>query len=259
VLSCCTLAAGTDWPQWRGQDRSNASAETGLLAEWPAGGPPLVWTGKGLGEGVPSVAVAGGKVFTLGYRDGTEFVTAVAEADGAVLWSTPVGPAAKELPSMRWLSQRAPTVDGDRVYGFGVRGTLSCLATTDGKVLWQKDYLKEFGGKAGNWGYCDYPLVDGNRLICTPGVGAAAVVALDKATGEVVWKCPVPVSPRGTYSAAVAAEIAGVRQYVQQLEHGVVGVSADGRLLWEYPNFGASMGNVHTALVRGDEVFVSCG
>jgi outer membrane protein assembly factor BamB len=261
VLAAAAAAAGTaaDWPQWRGPDRSNVSAETGLLAEWPAGGPPLLWAAKGLGEGVPSVAVAGGKVFTLGYRDDTEYVTAVGEADGKVLWSTPIGPAVKELPSMRWLSQRAPTVDGDRVYGFSVRGILVCLSTADGKERWRKNYVTDFGGKPGGWGYCDYPLVDGDRLICTPGVAAAALVALDKKTGELAWKCPVSTSPRGTYSAAVVAEIAGTRQYVQQLETGVVGVSTDGRLLWTYPNFGGSLGNVHTALVRGDEVFVSCG
>jgi outer membrane protein assembly factor BamB len=87
----------------------------------------------------------------------------------------------------------------------------------------------------------------------------AALVALDKKTGELVWKCPVPASPRGTYSAVVVAEIAGTRQYVQQLETGVVGVSTDGKLLWEYPKFGTGSGNVHTAMVRGDEVFAACG
>ncbi len=247
------------WPQWRGPHRDNVSRDKGLLTEWPKGGPPLLWKAGDLGEGVPSVAVAGGKVFVLGYRDGKEFLTALAETDGKRAWSVPVGPAVKEMPAMRWLSQRTPTVDGDRVYAFTARGQLICLATADGKERWRKDYVKEFGGKPGTWGYCDFPLVDGDRLVCTPGGKEATLAALDKKTGAVVWKCVVPQTPRATYGGVVAARIAGVRQYVHQLDNGVVGVSADGKLLWHYPNLGDSRGNVHTALVNGDEVFVSSG
>jgi outer membrane protein assembly factor BamB len=259
LFAACEPATSADWPQWRGPDRSNVSAETGLLKEWPKDGPPLAWKADGIGQGVPSVAVAGGKVFTLGYREGQEYLTALNEKDGKPIWSILVGPEAKELPSMRWLSQRTPTVDGDSVYAFSIRGELICATTKDGKVAWRKDYVKEFGGKSGSWGYCDYPLVDGDRLICTPGVRDAAIVALDKKTGDVVWKCAVPTSPRGTYGGIVAAKIAGVPQYVHQLETGVVGVGTDGKLLWQYANFGHQLGNVHTALVRGDEVFASCG
>jgi outer membrane protein assembly factor BamB len=176
-------------------------------------------------------------------------------------WAKPtLGPEVKEQAIMRYLSQRTPTVDGDRVYAFTARGELICLATADGKEKWRKDYVKDFAGKPGTWGYCDFPLVDGDRLICTPGVKDSALVALDKKSGEVVWKCSIPNSSRGTYGGAVVAEIGGVRQYVHQLEHGVVGVSAkDGKLLWEFSKFGNSMGNVHTVIVDGDTVFASCG
>ena len=260
VPAAVVFAPAADWPQWRGPDRTNESKETGLLAEWPKDGPPLAWKADGLGQGVPSVAVAGGKVYVLGYKDGKEHLTALAEKDGKPVWSTPVGPVVNEQPAMRWLSQRTPTVDADRVYAFTARGELVCLGTADGKEKWRKDYVTDFGGKPGQWGYCDFPLVDGDRLICTPGVKDAALVALDKKTGEVIWKCAVPTSSRGTYCGVVAAEVAGVRQYVHQLEDGVVGVGAkDGKLLWEYPNFGNRLGNVHTALVDGDEVFASCG
>ncbi len=259
AISAAGLSAA-DWPQWRGPDRSNVSKDAGLLAEWPKDGPPLAWTAEGLGQGVPSVAVAGGKAYVLGYRDEKEHLTCLDEKDGKPVWSTPVGPTVNELPSMRWLSQRTPTVDGDRVYAFTARGELICLGTADGKERWRKDYVKDFGGKPGTWGYCDFPLADGDRLICTPGTKDAALVALDKKTGEVVWKCAIPASPRGTYGGVAAADIAGVRQYVHQLESAVVGVAAkDGALLWQYPNFGNTLGNVHTALVRGDEVFASCG
>jgi outer membrane protein assembly factor BamB len=262
-----TLAAepvrGGNWPQWRGPDRSNVSAETGLLREWPAGGPPLAWKADGLGDGVPSVAVAGGKVYVLGNRQGTETLTALNEADGKKLWTADVGPAfTGGMSVMRWLSQRTPTVDGDRVYAFTGRGELVCLATADGAVRWRKDYVAAFGGQRNTWGYCDFPLADGGRVICTPCGPNAALVALDRMTGAVVWKCAVPGDPRSTYNGVVKAEIGGVRQYVHQFDLLVVGVAAaDGKLLWTHRLEGARRlgGNVHTALVRGDEVFASAG
>ena len=156
LLLTVNLSAA-DWPQWRGPNRSNVSADTGLLADWPDGGPPLVWKADGIGQGVPSVSVAGGKVFVLGYRDGKEHLTALAERDGKSIWSTPIGPEAKEQSVMRWLSQRTPTVDVERVYAFTARGELICLGTADGKEKWRKDYVKDFAGKPGTLGYCDFP------------------------------------------------------------------------------------------------------
>jgi precorrin-6B methylase 2 len=249
-----------DWPQWRGPERSNVSAETGLLRKWPKEGPPLLWKAEGLGEGTPSLAVAGGRIFTLGYRGDKEFATALSEKDGKQLWTTPVGPTVPGMRVMRWLSQRTPTVDNDRVYVFTAGGELICLDTASGKERWRKDYAKDFQAKRGPWGCCDFPLVDGDRLICTPGGGEATLVALNKVTGEVVWKCSVPGENRNTYSAVVVAEIGGIRQYVNQLDKGVVGVAAtDGKLLWRYDRITPRSGNVHTALVSGDKVFCSCG
>jgi precorrin-6B methylase 2 len=254
---------GGHWPQWRGPDRTNVSTEIGLLKEWPAGGPPLAWKAEGLGDGVPAVAVAGGKVYVLGNRDGMEVLTALGEADGKKLWTVAVGPAVTGgLSVMRWLSQRTPTVDGDRVYTVAGRGELTCLATADGTVLWRKNYVTDFGGRPNSWGYCDFPLADGDRLICTPCGPDATLVALDKKTGAVVWKCVAPGEPRSTYNGAVAAALGGVRQYVHQFDTLVVGVAArDGKLLWADRPLATTRlgGNVHTVLVRGDEVFASSG
>src|SRR5262249_44441561 len=152
------------------------------------------------------------------------------------LWTAEVGPAVTGvMPVMRWLSQRTPTVDGDRVYAMTARGEVVCLATADGSIHWRKDYVKDFGGRRSNWGYCDFPLADGDRVTCTPGGPDAALVALNRKPGAVVWKCAGPGEPRSTYNAAVAAVIGGVRQYVHQFDALVVGVAAaDGKLLWTY-------------------------
>src|SRR5262249_18714645 len=163
------------------------------------------------------VSIAGGHVYALGYRDKQGHLTALDIKDGKQIWSVRIGPAVAEQGVMRWLSQRGPTVDGDGVYAFTAGGELICLETAAGRHRSRKDYTKDFGGKRGPWGYCDFPLVDGDRLICTPG-GNTALLALNKLTGEVIWKCPLLEGERATYSPVVVSEAAGVRQYVHQLD-----------------------------------------
>src|SRR5262245_56691687 len=197
-----------------GPNRSNLSAETGLLKAWPEGGPPLLWKAEGLGHGVASTAVSRGRIFSLGSRGEHECVTALDEKSGKLLWSTPVGSDVKERSIMRYLAQRTPTIDGDRVYAVSASGVLVCLGTTDGKERWRKDYLKDFGGKKHYWGFCDYPLVDADRLICTPAGSDATIMALDKVSGVVIWKASVPDGGANGFSALVTAEFGGVRQYI---------------------------------------------
>jgi outer membrane protein assembly factor BamB/precorrin-6B methylase 2 len=249
------------WPQWRGPERNSVSKETGLLKTWAAEGPPLAWSVTGIGPGVASAAVAGGRVFTLGKIDDNETLSAFEETTGKKLWASAAGPAVKgESSLMRWLSQRTPTVDGDRVYTVTALGELVCFTVAEGKELWRKNYPKDFGGKTGAWGWCDRPLVDGEQVICTPGGQDATVVALDRKTGEVVWRCAVPGEPRAAYSATTISEAGGVRQYVCFLSKGPVGVAAkDGRFLWRSDKTANGIGNSHTPLVRGEHILFSSG
>ncbi len=247
-----------DWPQWRGPNRDNVSLEKGLLHEWPAGGPPLLWTAIGLGEGIASVSIADGKIFTVGYQDQSEFVVALDDKTGQLSWATRIGPAINENPFMRWLAQRSPTVDRERLYTMTADGMLVCLSTANGRELWRKNYATDFGAKKPIYGFCDYPLVDGDKLICTPGSAQAAVVALDKTNGNVLWKTAAPVSDetRGNYTAMVVAEVDGLRQYVTYLPNLLVGVAADdGRLLWTTDKIARGVSNSLTPLVQGDRVF----
>src|SRR5712691_7941550 len=85
------IAAPGDWPQWRGPNRDGISTETGLLKEWPASGPPLVWKAKGLGRGFSTVSVAGDRIFTMGDGPDSSFVHALDLTDGKLIWSTEVG------------------------------------------------------------------------------------------------------------------------------------------------------------------------
>jgi len=242
------------WPQWRGPNRDNVSTDTNLLKEWPNDGPPLLWRVEGLGEGIASVSIAGGRVFTLGYRDEQEYVTAVSAKTGEQLWMTPIGPAVRESRLMRWLGQRTPTVDGERLYAVRSDGDLVCLNVEDGRELWRKSYAKDFGTKRHIFGICDYPLVDGDKLICSPGGSEATIVALNKVTGAVIWKTSVGDKEPSSYVATVLTEGGGIRQYVTLLRKGLVSVAADdGRLLWRYEKLAARCASI-TPIVRGDSI-----
>lgn len=254
--------ASGDWPGFRGAHRDGVCLETGLAASWPPDGPKLLWKLEGLGKGYSSVAIASGRLFTMGDRplDGkdSQFVLAFDLATRKELWAARVGPPHNDGPRC------TPTVDGDVLYALGTDGDLVCLETATSKQRWRKSLVKDFGGRMMSmWKFSESPLVDGDKLICTPGASDAALVALDKKTGNVIWKCKVPdLGPKGkdgaAYSSAVAAEIDGVRQYIQILGRGAVGVAAqDGKLLWSYNRIANGTANVPTPIVRGNQVFVT--
>ena len=164
MLGLATLAA--DWPQWRGPDRTGVSPETGLLQQWPPAGPPLVWTSQGLGDGYGSISMSGDRVFVQGLRNRQSIVSALNAADGRSLWSKNLGPGGE---NDRGSGPRStPTVDGDRLYVLTENGDLACLRH-DGTVVWQKNILREFGGRNIPWLISESPLVDGNRVIVSPG------------------------------------------------------------------------------------------
>jgi outer membrane protein assembly factor BamB len=253
----------TDWPAFHGPNRNSVCRERGLLDEWPEGGPKLLWTLEGLGRGFSNVSIAGGRLFTMGdrpIREGVEaqFVVAYDLNTRQELWASHVGLPFTTGPRC------TPTVDGEVVYALGTEGNLVCLEAASGQVRWQRSLVDDFGGKIMTiWKYCESPLIDGDRLICTPGGDGAAIVALDKRTGDLEWKCAIPeLGEKGAdgaaYSSAVVAEIAGVRQYVQMMGRGAVGVEAEtGRFLWGYNRIANNVANITTPIVQGDYVFVS--
>ncbi len=213
LLSSSTIlwAADANWPQWRGPKRDSVSIEKGLLQKWSDDGPPLAWKVSGLGEGFASVVLSEGRIFTMGKRQGAEFLIALAEDDGKELWSAKVGLNSADSPSS------TPTVDGERVYALGPQGDLVCVEAASGRELWRKSFTKDFGGSVPIWKYCESPLIDGDKLICTPGSPQATIVALNKKTGDVNWKASLPKGGGDGgfgYSSVVVSEGAGVRQYV---------------------------------------------
>lgn len=191
VLSSQVVVA-EDWPQWQGPNRNAVSSETGLLQEWPDGGPRLAWRVDGLGGGDSAPAVSGGKLYGLSNRDGKEIVWALSEGDGKELWFTSLGDALEQgVPQSKEGPGGTPTVDGDHLYVIGMSGRIACLNTQNGKIQWQKSFKDDFNGVPPMWNYRESPLIDGDIIVCTPGAPDATLVALNKLTGELIWKSTV--------------------------------------------------------------------
>ncbi|MFN3649804.1 MAG: PQQ-binding-like beta-propeller repeat protein [Armatimonadota bacterium] len=248
---------GGEWAQWRGPNRDGISRETGLLKSWPQGGPRLLWKSEGLGGGYATPSVAGGRIYGMGYRGDDEVVWALDERTGQPVWSTRIAAANHDVGYGEG-SRSTPTVVGNRLYVLGVSGDVVCLNTADGKPVWQKNLVREFGGAVPNWGYSESPLVDGQKVIVTPGGPQATLVALDRNSGNVIWRSQVPQGDPAHYASAIAAEVDGVRQYIQFLHGGVVGVAAeDGRFLWRYNRPASGTANIATPVFQDNMLFAA--
>jgi outer membrane protein assembly factor BamB len=251
VAAGVTIGAA-DWPQWQGPDRTGISKETGLLQQWPPNGPAVVWSAQSLGNGYGSMAVAGDRVFLQGMVGGNSTVFAINRADGKNVWSKSLGRAESndQGPGPRG----TPTVDGDRLYVLTENGDLACLKT-DGAAVWQRNILKDFGGRQLRWLISESPLVDGPHLIVSPGGPGAGMVKLDKMTGKTVWQSKDLSDPAG-YSSSIVANVGGVRTYMTFSAGAGIGVRAsDGKLMFRYPNAANNVANITTPIFFDNKVF----
>ena len=251
-------SANADWTQYGGPRRDNRATDTGLLESWPDDGPALIGSAKNLGLGYSSVSFAPGVVLTMGSRGDDEYVICLDADSLEEKWSTRIG---KTRPDGMGAGPRGtPTVDGDRVYALGANGDLACLALADGKPKWGGNILQVFGATNIVWGISESPLVDGDRLVVTPGGKEGTMVALDKRTGKPLWRAVVPGAPQTGYSSIVVVETGGVRQYVNFVHTGVVGVrAADGRVLWGNEASANGTANCSSPVIWKGNVFSASG
>jgi outer membrane protein assembly factor BamB len=229
------------------------SAETGLLQQWPANGPPVEWTANGLGKGYGSIATQGDRIFMQGAAGNQSVIYSINRATGKGVWSKALGPAGDNDrgPGPRG----TPTVDGDRVYALSENGDLVCLKAADGTAVWQRNILREFRGQNIDWLVSESPLVDGDRVIVTPGGPNATLAALDKMTGQTVWTS-AGLSDEAGYASPIAADVQGVRTVMTLTSRGAVGVRAsDGKLMWKYDRVGNGTANIATPVVQNNKAF----
>jgi outer membrane protein assembly factor BamB len=243
----------TDWPQWRGPSRSAISPETGLLRTWPASGPPRVWAASNLGAGFGSIAVSRDRVYVQGMRNGQSMASALNRADGKLVWTKPIGRAVENYqgPGPRG----TPAVDGDRMYVLTENGDLAALRIQDGTIVWQRNILRDFGGRNIGWLISESPLVDGNNVIVSPGGRGAGMAALDKMTGKTVWVSK-ELSDEASYSSPIVADVQGVRTIMTLTSEAGVGVRAsDGKLMWRHQSVANGTANIATPVYNDNRVF----
>ena len=289
VTAFAGAAEKFDSPQWQGPDRNAISKENGLLKEWPKEGPALAWKVKELGGGYSAPAIAAGRIFGMSNKAEKEIVWALSETDGKPLWEMPIGSAFEQKsPQGAEGPACTPTVDGKLLYVLGLGGELACLQVSDGKIVWHHNLMTEFGGRAPMWSYRESPLVDGDKVICTPGSDDATMIAFDKLTGKTIWKAKLPESAgsnaggssgqgggqgrqggggRGGmgggsgagYASAIAIDFEGQRQYVQFTAKALAGFAAsDGKFLWRYDKPANRMGiNCSTPIYEDGKVFAA--
>jgi outer membrane protein assembly factor BamB len=258
LTSASVIAAPGDWPQWRGPARDGASRETGLLQQWPEGGPKLLWKTTGLGKAYASVALEGGRLYTAGDKGETSFLNAFNQADGKPLWTAKLGKGGSPGWGGFAGPRSTPTLDGELIFGVSQFGELACFESATGKELWRKDYPKDFGGTRPEWGFAESPLVDGDKVVVTPGGSDGAVVALNKKTGAVLWRSE-QFTDRAHYASLMVMELGGVRQYIQLTAASVAGIAAaDGKLLWRVTRKGETA-VIPTPIYSEGMVYVTSG
>ena len=255
VTLTTTVIWGADWPQWRGPERTGSSAEIELLKNWPDGGPPRLWSYQGLGAGHGAVAVQGDQIFVQGKQGKSSFLFCLNRSDGRKLWVRKLG---EGLSHGRGDGPRStPTIDGNRVYAFSENGDLACFETHQGNLLWHRNVLEDFRGRNPYWLFSESPLVDDARVIVSPGGFQASVVALNKMSGETIWKSE-ELSDGASYCSAITAEVEGLRIIITYTDNAVVGLRAsDGKLMWTYQPAANGTANVATPVFHEGKVFLT--
>ena len=257
AFTLTTPAFGEDWAQWRGPNRDAKSLETGLLEKWPEDGPPLAWKATGVGGGYSSIAITNGRIFTMGDLDDGSYVIVLNENDGSRIWKTRIGEAGghKRYPGPRG----TPTVDGGEIFVLNQYADLVCLDAESGTTKWSVNLVNQYGGKMmSGWKYSESPLVDGDRVICTPGGPNGTLLALDRKSGETLWQTEGWTDPAG-YSSVITATIDGTRQYIQLTGKSVAGIDPDsGTVLWRADREGKTA-VISTPIVQENTVFVTSG
>src|SRR5215468_10989219 len=251
-------ASTSDWPQWRGPERNGISQESGLLKQWPKEGPKLLWQVNDIGDGYSTPSVVGNRIYLMSNRGmENEFVQALSAEDGKPIWTTRVGNVGNPDQDPPFPKARStPSVDGEFIYALGSDGDLACLEAKSGKIRWQKNLRKEFGGQPHEWAYAESPLVDGEVVVVTPGGAQATIVAMNKKTGAVIWKSAVPGGDPAGYTSAIVVQAAGRKQYVQYLEKGMVAVDAKtGQFLWRYAEVAKGPAQFFSPVARDEYVY----
>lgn len=263
--AAATLSVGTSasagWPAFRGPRGDGISPDSDLLEKWPEAGPEKLWVYDQAGMGYSGFSIVDGRLYTMGTRGDDVTVMAIDVATGKEIWASAVSKDDKEGYAAGWGNgpRSTPTYSDGRIYGIDPKGGVFCLDAGSGELVWEKHLVEDFQGKMGGWGYSESPLIDGAKLVLAPGGEEAGMVALDKATGELIWAATELKPGKAEYATVIPTEINGIRQYIKLFEKELVGVNAeDGKVIWTSP-WSGKVAVIPTPIVSGNEIYISSG
>lgn len=251
------------WPGFRGRDRDNISRDGPTLAQqWPVPGPKVLWS-VDVGEGYAGAAVRNGRVYLMDHdrEHQVDAIRCFSLADGQEIWRHTY-----PIKVKRWhgMTRTVPAVTDDYVVTMGPKGHVTCVHAITGEFKWTLDLAQEYGAKIPQWYTAQCPLIDQGKVIIAPGADKVLMMAVDCASGEVLWTTPNPDNWVMTHSSIVPMTFAGERFYIycggSGRNGGVVGVCArDGRVLWKNERWRVRTNVPAPVVVEPDRIFVSAG
>ncbi len=253
LFSCSTNE--TKIYQWRGANRTGIFPEKNLLKEWPENGPEELWFTEGIGDGYGSPTITENEIYITGAIDSTATLFCL-NMDGDILWKAPFG---KEWVVNYPGSRSAPTIVDDLIYVGSGMGNLYCLKRENGEVVWQKDFAEDFEGILPRFGHSEAAVVDGDRVFWTPGGKEYNVVALNRFTGELIWKNK-GFSERSGYNPGSLIKLTSRDIFVTFSAYHMMGFDAEsGEMLWSHEQTNTTpeerqpgMGDTHSNCVLFD-------
>jgi len=241
--------------RWRGPHQNGYYPETDLLKRWPEGGPEILWHYDNLGEGYSSPVFANYRIYISGMEGTTGFIYSLSN-DGKMIWKAPYG---KEFSASYPGSRSTPVIIGDFLYILSGQGYLTCLSAISGRIIWNKNILKEFEGRNIQWGITETLLIDGNKLICTPGGKQHNMIAVNRVNGELIWSVK-GIGDKSAYCSPLLVEMAGRNLLVTHMADNIVGIdSDDGKLLWNYRHTNRYAVHPNTPLFHNNQLFCFSG
>jgi outer membrane protein assembly factor BamB len=257
VILVSISASGGDWPQFRGADRNNISAETGLLRSWPSQGPKVLWK-TAVCEGYAGAAIRDGRIYLNDYSDKKKehLIRCISLADGKDIWQWgyPV-----EVRPNHGITRTVPAIGQKLVFSLDPKCRFHALDAKTGKIIWQKNLVQDYKATIPGWYAGQNPLIDGDRVLLATG-GDALIIAFDQATGKEIWRTPNPGKELMSHSSLMPATIGGVKQYLYLSMKNLMGVAAsDGQLLWSVPFTGRIVAVPSPISIGDGRVFVTSG
>jgi outer membrane protein assembly factor BamB len=241
-----------DWPQFRGPNRDGIASEPGRVTrDWQSAPPRPLWSVE-LGEGYAGPAVRRGRVYVWDYDYAARqsALRCLSLADGRDVWRFAYPHFIKRNHGM---TRTVPAVTDAFVVGVDSKCNVLCLDAASGALRWTLSLVGNFGATVPDWYTGQCPLVEDGKVILAPAGRDALLIAVDAATGKVLWRTPNPRGWRMTHSSIMPMELSGRRVYVYCASGGVVGVDAnDGTMLFESSDWKISIATVPSPLPLPD-------